>query len=105
MGAVLKKSIHPRFLNKKTNRTLQSAVSISFILYFNKIILIFVSILIIISDEIKLFELFSRYYLVDLAELDAGGMDGVEGLAAGRAALDYLSSYNFSKKIACRFPG
>jgi hypothetical protein len=54
---------------------------------------------------IQFFELFSRYYLVDLAELDAGGMDGVEGLAAGRAALDYLSSYNFSKKIACRFPG
>ena len=42
---------------------------------------------------------------MDLVELDAGGMDGVEGLAAGRAALDYLSSYIFSKKIACRFPG
>ena len=37
MGVALKKSIHPRFLNKKTNRTLQSAVSVSFILYFNKI--------------------------------------------------------------------
>jgi hypothetical protein len=40
---------------------------------------------------------------MDLAELDAGGMDGVEGLAAGRAALDYLSSYNFSKKNRLSF--